>query len=365
MKMKLQTKKTLALLTIFFFALSFLSLLSTVKADDTNLRPMSSFYAGMASKDVTYGSSYAYMDSSNPDPNNQPSMRVANTVYPGGGDLAPGEVDSTYSIDLTGLGGHTIYAGCWIKTAPYSGSWVSPSSTINLDLLIHDPTYGLGIATSSETDGSGNHYQLITTLYPDTQVPPDHGWEFCIYNFTLPDTPVPYITTTVNGTWGVFPTTGSVTVDSAELSFWAPVVGMVTWYGSPFFYIDPSFVPGPSTTPSPSPSPTPTVSPIPNTQESSLVSSPDTTIFWFGAFIVFLIASAVIAIAFFPIFGIFAGILGLIGTWWFYQAGTIIINSVTDPSTNITTTAYMPLGWLILVPIVLCVFNFMMPAIKR
>ena len=120
-----------------------------------------------------------------------------------------------------------------------------------------------------------------------------------------------------------------------------------------------------SPTPTPSPSPTPTASPIPNTQDSSLVSSPDTTIFWFGAFIVFLIASAVIAIAFFPIFGIFAGILGLIGTWWFYQAGTIIINSVTDPSTNITTTAYMPLGWLILVPIVLCVFNFMTPAIKR
>ena len=204
MKMKLQTKKTLALLTIFFFALSFLSLLSTVKADDTNLRPMSSFYAGMVSKDVTYGSSYAYMDSSNPDPNNQPSMRVANTVYPGGGDLAPGEVDSTWSIDLTGLGGHTIYAGCWIKTAPYSGSWVSPSSTINLDLLCTDSVYGFGIATAS-SDGN----QLITTIYPNTQVVPNSGWIFCIYNFTVPTTDVPYITTTypaIGVSWGVFAT---------------------------------------------------------------------------------------------------------------------------------------------------------------
>lgn len=261
--MKTQTKKAFALFTIVFFALSFLAI-STVKADDTNLRPMSSFYAGMVSKDATYGADYAVIDNSVLDPNNQPTMRVTTNAYPGTGDGAPGEVDSTWSVDLTGLGGHTIYAGVWIKTGPYSGDWNTPTATLNLDLLVTDPVYGFGIATSNVDSGYGGYYQLISTIYPNTEVPPSSGWVFAMYNFTVPTADVPYITTTypaIGGSWGVFACTAGTKVTACELSFWTPVVGMSTWYGSPFLYIDPSFVPSPSTTPAPTASPTPSLFP--------------------------------------------------------------------------------------------------------
>lgn len=105
----------------------------------------------------------------------------------------------------------------------------------------------------------------------------------------------------------------------------------------------------------------PPVSPVSTALPSStpgpiLITNPQTTIFWFGAFIAFLIASAVIGFAFFPWYSPFAGAIGLIGTWWFYSSGVLIINAAGD---------WMATGWLILIPILIVILNFMMPAIKR
>jgi hypothetical protein len=360
-------KKLGASLIILFLALSFISM-SLVKADNTNLQPMSAFLPGMASKDATYGAGYAVMDSGNLDPNGQPSMRITNTVA-GGSDGAAGEVDGTWSMSLSP--GEVVYAGCWIKTGPYSGSWISPSATINLDLLMHDPTYGLGIATSSETDPYGNHYQLITTIYPDTQVAPDHNWQFCIYNFTVPSTPVPFITTTVNGTWGVFPTTGSATVDSAILSFWSPVVGMSSYYGSPFFEINPTIIPGPSTSPEPtptaSPTPTPTATPTatpttPPTYQDSYQNNPPVNMAFFLLICGILAMFALVSLLIDSRLGLVLGMVGVIAVAYIANAGRVFLNTTTDVTTNTVSSNYLSFGgWgilILLIPFCLAMSSF-------
>lgn len=93
--------------------------------------------------------------------------------------------------------------------------------------------------------------------------------------------------------------------------------------------------------------------------------APTTTLFWFMVLIVFLIATAVIAYAFFPILGLFMGVIGFIGVAFFASTGVLVISQYTDPASNVTSITLMPLGLYILAPIVLCILNMLIPLIKK
>lgn len=122
----------------------------------------------------------------------------------------------------------------------------------------------------------------------------------------------------------------------------------------------------PTPTPAPTASPTPSVSPTPApTTALNYVTSPVSSLFLFAVFNVALMAGAVISFLVFRFLGLAFGIVGVIGCAYFSASGLLIVNQWTDLNTNVTYYDLMPLGWLLMAPIALSIFNIMIPLIKK
>lgn len=237
------------------------------------------------------------------------------------------------------------------EASSFSDTYIYCGASIGIDLYVD----GGRLAEINTPDGTPTY-----PTYPADRicVPDGSDWTAVEINFTVQ---AQYL----GDTWGVAPDQLRVPIGFIAFASWGssePVNETAQmWIKDITMSINGEDI----VVVSPTPTPTATATPIVYTQELSVVENPSTTLFYFLAFIAFLIASAVIAFAFFPIYGVFAGILGFIGVWFFYSSGYIIISVVTDPVTHIITTSIMPLGWIIMAPVVMCILNLLMPAIRK
>lgn len=181
-----------------------------------------------------------------------------------------GEVDGQWGIPVTG--GDVVEFGMTIRTSAYTGSGdPNPGARPSCDLYIPSPEEGYsGIATASPTE------QLLSTLVPKLdvyytsggcKVPPNSGWVTVSFTFTVPSTPVQYITTNRNlasygCTWvggapegtSVWRLATPVQCNSFIMAMWSPDTGFSADFKDTFVYINGS--PAPSATPIPTNSPT-------------------------------------------------------------------------------------------------------------
>ena len=132
--------------------------------------------------------------------------------------------------------------------------------------------------------------------------------------------------------------------------------------------------PAPGATPTPvptsgtNPTPTPavTVVPTPSNVVNDLGGAmPEWSLLYVILLTAILIATLIAALTWSYMIGFIAGICGLIVSTWFAWSGSIIISQYTNPQTLVTYTTLAPSFYFVLLPFVLCLFNIVIPIVKR
>jgi hypothetical protein len=92
-------------------------------------------------------------------------------------------------------------------------------------------------------------------------------------------------------------------------------------------------------------------------------TAPKATLMEFALVCVVLIVFDIIAYLFFPLLGLAMCFVGIVGTAYFWDAQTLIVSQYTLG----TTTYYqlMPIGYYILLPMILAAFSAAIPVISK
>lgn len=358
-------KKTVSLLVISFFLLScFASIIPQAKAVD----------AGSGSINQI-SSTYAWW------PDSGAGTNTHLTSYAGRACWSVTQPSTTSAIDA---GGYSVVAGdrivfvSQIQTSPTSDgtTWgVIGTDFVGTNLTEYlSPSRGaadIGMTTNGNDNIESDYHSINPQqVYGGTTTWTQKYQDSIVQTSYLVNQPTsgdpsqtglyPYGTSfPIGGIQVWLMAWGQAQLSSVITAYFSNIGLFIIPIGDPAYSEPVSYFEAIAATTSPGTSPTPTPIPAPIAQSlTNEVSGPTSTLATFLIFNAVLFALAMIAYFISAKLGIFFGIIGLVGVVFFMNAGELIISSSTNPTTLLTTTDQMPIGWLLVVPIVLCMLNF-------